>query len=221
MAFWCHWPKGLGKMVMPPHRGPASPSSPCPLSLPPPVSPVSHSPCLLLLSHPSSSCLFPYLSPFLFSSSFYFSSFYSLPFEPIFSPFHRLIYVKLAADAASPGASTPLALHPPPSTSCLMLPHMLLCSCNTEDPCTWKALPSLFHPANSSPSILHAGGNITSRSPFLRLLLHLWDAGTPLSSCFSHCIEYVYSRGPSCPSQVPTHFYIPASSTAEHRIHAQ
>lgn len=88
--------------------------------------------------------------------------------------------------------STRLGSSPPRIPVASHCPDTLHCSYRTV-PCTRNALPSLLHPARSSPSILHAGGTSTE-APSLKLLLPLRDTDTPLSSYFPHYIEVVYSH---------------------------
>lgn len=114
------------------------------------------------LSHPSFSSLFPCPFPFLFSSSFFhFSSFYSLPLEPIFLPSHRLIHVELTetnrgplglaaslrvpliCPATSPAASCPPCASPSRIPFASHHLHMLLCSCKTEDLCALSPVPGM------------------------------------------------------------------------------
>lgn len=167
MVCRCHRPEGPLMMIM----GSPLSTEVLPLSLllahflspPHPISSSTPIPfAFYYLSHPSFSSLFPCPFPFLFSSSFFrFSSFYSLPLEPIFLPSHRMIYVKLTETNRGPWDSQPASGPPlicpatspaascPPCTSPSKIPfvshhvHMLLCSCKTEDLCTLFPVPGM------------------------------------------------------------------------------
>lgn len=166
MVCRCHRPEGPLMMIM----GSPLSTEVLPLSLllahflspPHPISSSTPIPfAFYYLSHPSFSSLFPCPFPFLFSSSFFrFSSFYSLPLEPIFLPSHRMIYVKLTETNGSPGTRSQPQGPPdlpcylsscicPPCTSPSRIPfvshhvHMLLCSCKTEDLCTLSPVPGM------------------------------------------------------------------------------
>lgn len=241
MVCRCHRPEGPLMMIM----GSPLSTEVLPLSLllahflspPHPISSSTPIPfAFYYLSHPSFSSLLPCPFPFLFSSSFFrFSSFYSLPLEPIFLPSHRMTYVKLTETNRGPWDSQPasgpprsallplqlnpdpLALHPPEyhlfhiMYTCYYAPARLRicahCSLCLECP-SFTSPPSEFLSFYSPCRRHHCLQN-----PFLKLLLFFGGAGTPLLY-FSHCIQYVYLQGSIYPGQGTDPFLHPWRSWA-------
>lgn len=172
--------------------------------------PLPHSPCLL----PSLSSLFYHSVPMSLPLSVFlhFTPWLLCPFPPcqtylkptgglglswrswpeVHAPPCRLRFPVIWA-ATFPAASHPALPFTLRNTNCFILPTrttVLLHDWHSMHaaPYAWCALPSLLCPANSPPFILHAGGIIASRSPSLKLLLHLWDAGVHQPSRFPRYI---------------------------------